>query len=568
MKISKLHPGLQLLLYSLLAGLLLAFSWYPYGHALLIFIAWIPLLVLSDKLIKIKERFYFWNAFIYSFPAFWVWNGITTWWIWYSTSVGSIAAIALNALLMSFLFSFWHQFRKIKKTAWIDYIALISFWCCFEYLHLNWQLAWPWLNLGNVFAPQPGWIQWYEYTGTFGGTIWIFGANILLYELGKNLISYFKSRKEVTESQPAKRCAILLGIATATMVILPPFFSKVIQKKYQIPKEQGIEAVIVQQNTDPWHEQYRMNNREHVQRLIQVASSQLTPNTQLLICSESAIPNNLPLAYLVDNNFPKNGYDYYAFQLLDSLISQYPKLNLIAGLSTAEFYDHAATPTARHLEDHYYYDLFNTSVCYNRGGTAGTYHKSRLVPGVEKMPYPKLFGILEYFVIDLGGSTGSLGVDSVQRAFPLAGTDPLIQIGAPICYESVYGELFGKFVLNGAQIMSVITNDAWWSTSPGHRQHFELSKLRAIESRKYVLRSANTGISAFIDPLGKSSQETTYGTRTAIRETVYPNNEITFYVKHGDYLARFALAVSAVLVLFQIILTIRNRVSRKKRLVR
>jgi apolipoprotein N-acyltransferase len=190
------------------------------------------------------------------------------------------------------------------------------------------------------------------------------------------------------------------------------------------------------------------------------------------------------------------------------------------------------------------------------------------VPGVEKMPYPKLFGFLEYFVIDLGGSTGSLGVDSVQRAFPLAGTDPLIQIGAPICYESVYGELFGKFVLNGAQIMSVITNDAWWSTSPGHRQHFELSKLRAIESRKYVLRSANTGISAFIDPLGKSSQETTYGTRTAIRETVYPNNEITFYVKHGDYLARFALAVSAVLVLFQIILTIRNRVSRKKRLVR
>jgi len=567
MKISKLHPVLQLLFYSLLAGLLLAFSWYPYGHALLVFIAWIPLLILSDQLIKIKEKFYFWNAFIYSYPAFLVWNGITTWWIWYSTSVGSIAAIALNALLMSFLFSFWHRFRKIKKAAWIDYIALVSFWCSFEYLHLNWQLAWPWLNLGNVFAPQTGWIQWYEYTGTFGGTIWIFAVNILLYEVGKNVVIYLRSRKEQSGSQPAKRCAIVLGIAAATTVILPPIFSKVIQKKYQIPKEQGIEAVIVQQNTDPWHEQYRMNNLEHVQRLIEVAAPLLTPNTQLLICSESAIPHNLPVVNLLKNDFPKNRYEYYAFQLLDSLIAQYPKLNLIAGLSTADFYNYKATSTARHLEGDYYYDLFNTSACYNQGGTAGIYHKCRLVPGVEKMPYPRLFGFLEYFVIDLGGSTGSLGVDSVQRAFPLAGTDPLIQIGAPICYESVYGELFGKFVLNGAQIMSVITNDAWWSTSPGHRQHFELSKLRAIESRKYVLRSANTGISAFIDPLGNSSQETTFGTRIAIRETVYPNDEITFYVKHGDYLARFAVGVSAVLVLFQIILTIKNRISRKKRLV-
>lgn len=567
MKISKLHPVLQLLFYSLLAGLLLAFSWYPYGHALLVFIAWIPLLILSDQLIKIKEKFYFWNAFIYSYPAFLVWNGITTWWIWYSTSVGSIAAIALNALLMSFIFSLWHQFRKIKKSSWIDYIALVSFWCSFEYLHLNWQLAWPWLNLGNVFAPQTGWIQWYEYTGTFGGTIWIFAVNILLYEVGKNVVIYLRSRKEQSGSQPAKRCAIVLGIAAATTVILPPIFSKVIQKKYQIPKEQGIEAVIVQQNTDPWHEQYRMNNLEHVQRLIEVAAPLLTPNTQLLICSESAIPHNLPVVNLLKNDFPKNRYEYYAFQLLDSLIAQYPKLNLIAGLSTADFYNYKATSTARHLEGDYYYDLFNTSACYNQGGTAGIYHKCRLVPGVEKMPYPRLFGFLEYFVIDLGGSTGSLGVDSVQRAFPLAGTDPLIQIGAPICYESVYGELFGKFVLNGAQIMSVITNDAWWSTSPGHRQHFELSKLRAIESRKYVLRSANTGISAFIDPLGNSSQETTFGTRIAIRETVYPNDEITFYVKHGDYLARFAVGVSAVLVLFQIILTIKNRISRKKRLV-
>ena len=98
--------------------------------------------------------------------------------------------------------------------------------------------------------------------------------------------------------------------------------------------------------------------------------------------------------------------------------------------------------------------------------------------------------------------------------------------------------------------MAVITNDAWWKDSPGHKQHFIMSKLRAIETRRYVLRAANTGTSAFINPLGEVSQETKYGVRTAIKEVVYPNDEITFYVKHGDYLARFCAALTALFLLF------------------
>jgi apolipoprotein N-acyltransferase len=168
-----------------------------------------------------------------------------------------------------------------------------------------------------------------------------------------------------------------------------------------------------------------------------------------------------------------------------------------------------------------------------------------LVPGVEKMPFPKLFGFLENLVIDLGGTSGSLGVDSTQHAFTLYFNNDSCKIGAPVCYESIYGELFGGFVRDGAQLMSIITNDDWWGNTPGHKQHFLMSKLRAVESRRTILRAANTGISAIIDERGDVLQQTKYKTRVALKQTVYLNDEITFYVKHGDYIARFALLLSA-----------------------
>jgi apolipoprotein N-acyltransferase len=149
----------------------------------------------------------------------------------------------------------------------------------------------------------------------------------------------------------------------------------------------------------------------------------------------------------------------------------------------------------------------------------------------------------------LGGISGSLGIDTEQRAFDLKTSHGVVKIGVPICYESIFGELFSEFVRNGAQLMCVITNDSWWGNTSGHKQHFEMSALRAIETRRYVLRAANSGISAFFDPLGNHHQKTQYETRTAIAQTVYPNGELTFYTKHGDYLAKIMLGVAGVVLL-------------------
>jgi apolipoprotein N-acyltransferase len=69
--------------------------------------------------------------------------------------------------------------RRLKGSA--GYVFLITFWIAFEFLHYNWELTWPWLTLGNGFAAKPQWNQWYEYTGVFGGSLWILVSNIALY---------------------------------------------------------------------------------------------------------------------------------------------------------------------------------------------------------------------------------------------------------------------------------------------------------------------------------------------------------------------------------------------------
>jgi apolipoprotein N-acyltransferase len=271
------------------------------------------------------------------------------------------------------------------------------------------------------------------------------------------------------------------------------------------------------------------------------------------VCSESALSHTYNEEQLQHLDI----YPHPAFLLFDSLLQDNPNLNLILGLSTARQFDTKVSAAARTLSDGSFVELYNTSCLYN-ADTLQLYRKSKLVPGVEKMPYPNIFGFLEKLAIDLGGISGSLGVDTEQRAFDAKTSQGVVKIGVPICYESIFGELFSEFVRNGAQLMCVITNDSWWGNSPGHRQHFEMSALRAIESRRYILRAANSGISAFFDPLGNHHQKTKYETRTSITQTVYPNNELTFYTKHGDYLAKIMLAIAALVFLAQLAIKMRT----------
>ena len=105
----------------------------------------------------------------------------------------------------------------------------------------------------------------------------------------------------------------------------------------------------------------------------------------------------------------------------------------------------------------------------------------------------------------------------------------------------------------GAELIFIITNDGWWKNTPGYKQHMSFARLRAIETRRSIARSANTGISCFISQRGDVSQPTPWWQEAAISGSINANSELTFYVKHGDYIARVALFLSVLLVLLLVV---------------
>ncbi|MFA5587478.1 MAG: apolipoprotein N-acyltransferase, partial [Mariniphaga sp.] len=170
--------------------------------------------------------------------------------------------------------------------------------------------------------------------------------------------------------------------------------------------------------------------------------------------------------------------------------------------------------------------------------------------GVEKMPFREYLGFLNDLVFNLGGTTGSLGKQDEPTNFELKNG---IEVAPVICYESVFGEYITRFVQKGAKLIVVITNDGWWRNTPGYRQHLSFSRLRAIETRRSVVRSANTGISCFINQRGDIVQSTDWWKEEVIKGKVNLNNKLTTYVKYGDYIARISIFAATLLLLFMVV---------------
>ena len=134
------------------------------------------------------------------------------------------------------------------------------------------------------------------------------------------------------------------------------------------------------------------------------------------------------------------------------------------------------------------------------------------------------------------------------------------RVAPVICWESVFGEYVSDYVGEaGANFLFIITNDGWWKDTPGHRQHNSFASLRAIENRRSVARSANTGISSLIDQRGVELARIGWWERSGLRGTLNKNDHITFYVKHGVFLGRIAVLMTVILLLYSIVFRYINK---------
>jgi apolipoprotein N-acyltransferase len=155
--------------------------------------------------------------------------------------------------------------------------------------------------------------------------------------------------------------------------------------------------------------------------------------------------------------------------------------------------------------------------------------------------------LLGEVMIDLGGTVSSRKIQENRSVFSNSNST---EKAAPIiCYESIFGEFVTEYVQNGATFLAVISNDAWWGKTPGHRQLLSYTRLRAIENRRDIARSANTGISAFIDARGELLQQTAYNTKTILTGKIASRSQLTFYTRFGDLIARWSIFITALFFL-------------------
>ncbi|MFZ4412059.1 MAG: apolipoprotein N-acyltransferase [Bacteroidales bacterium] len=528
----------KLYLLSLLSGLLLAAAWPLNGFPFLVFFAFIPLLWVEDIITKDPVKHGKFSFFFIVFVGFFTWNALTTYWIWNSTELGAIFAFLLNSMMMTLGFNFYHYSRKVIFKKNKAYLALIVYWIAFEYFHTDWDFSFPWLIVGNVFANYPQLIQWYEYTGSFGGTLWVFLVNIFLFEIFLHVQNKDSLLVHI-KNNFFKTC-----IYSGLIIAIPIAFSLIIYHKYN-ENGKAVEVVVVQPNVDPYSEQYTTPPMELLQRMLLLAEEKTDSNVNFVVFPESALQE-----YVWEEQL----YASPSVNTLRGFTQKYPKLAVIAGISSQRMLakNEALTLAAREFtsEKGRYFEPFNTALMVDHLGELKWYHKSKLTPGVEKMPFKKFFKPIEKFAINLGGTVGSLGVDEERKVFDSKNG---VKVSPIICYESIYGGFVTGFVRNGAELLFIITNDGWWGNTAGHRQHFSYAALRAIECRRDIARSANTGVSCFINQRGDVLQSTTYWKPAVIRQTLYASNQITFYVKYGDYIGKIALYSGILLLLLSFI---------------
>ena len=530
------------LILSVISGLLFSIGWTQMGIGWITFFAFVPLLLIINNLQNSSKKNKGGWVLGFSYISFLIWNCISTYWVAYATLPGAIAAIMLSALFMAgtiyFTFCCYNKFGKT-----VGNIAFVTNWLAFEYLFMNSQISWPWLVLGNSFANNITLIQWYEYVGHLGGSAWILAVNILIFETYIWLIN--QNRKKIK----------IFGLSLLLLIFVPIISSLILFYTHE-EKGKDIDIVVIQPNIDPYNDKFGgMEEEEQLKIILGLCDSIGDNKVDYFVSPETAL--------CVFGIWENDLQDEDCINGVRNFLKKFPDAKFIIGAPTKRIYidGYGKSETAsKYYDTENYFDYFNTSLQIDTSENVCMYHKSRLVPGVEQLPYPKVFGFLQDLLLDLGGMTGSHGTQKNRSVFPNEKLD--INVGVPICYESIYGEFISEFVNAGANILFVITNDGWWHDTPGYRQHQSYSKIRAIETRKSIARSANTGISCFINQRGEVVDKCGWWQRKAIRHKLKANSEITFYSKYGDFIARIALGISALLGLLMFAFWIKLKFSK------
>jgi apolipoprotein N-acyltransferase len=528
-------------LLSLLSGVLMILC-FPFTGSLtiLVFISWVPLLLVEDFIQVEKKKSAL--VFLFAFITFLIYNIGTTWWVCNASFNGGVAAIIANSLLMTITFQAFH-FAKKHIGRKQGYLSLIFLWIGFEYLHFNWDISWPWLALGNIFSVRTSWIQWYEFTGVHGGTIWVLILNVLIFRCLKQYLNNGKKFLPLTKQ------FIVIGF-----ILLIPIISSFFIRFSGGPvgkDGKDYKVVIVQPNIDPYNEKFALNSsvKNQLSKFFQLAEKKYASDVDLLLGPETAISTGFVESNILNESF---------FKYLSLKGNKWKNTDFLIGASTFGIFKTKKSNASFPIPNGGFYENYNTSMLLTSDKKIDFIHKSKLVPGAEIIPFSSYLPFLEKLALSNGGTTGTLGVEDSPKIFKIQKTS----IAPVICYESIYGEFTATQVRKGAELLCVLTNDGWWGDTPGYKQHFSFSRLRAIETRRWVIRSANTGTSGIINEYGEVMALTPYWKPSVLSATVPLLKTQTIFSQQGDYIGRSFSFVAVLIILFAFSKKLKNKLSK------
>ncbi len=488
------------ILLAISSGLLLGLPFCIPSFFFLIFFAWLPLLWLEENTIDHHNPYFLFN---YTFLSFFIWNTLAYWWVGEAQVIGVIFILLINSLLLALIFWLVSRTRKSLKISILFPFLII--WLGFEYFATWWDLAWPWLNLGNAFASSPKWIQWYEFTGTRGGSLWIILINYSLFKI-------YKRSKDLQYRQIIP-LLLLLGL---------PLLWSSIKMNAKTESSGSKSFALIQPNLDPYTEKFVPENEERLfADFLNTADSICSvQHRDFLFGPETTVLQS------IDESHP-NQSTYYS-QLLD-LKKKYPNTNILLGV-------HSNIGSK----------AFNSALFLSDSITPHFYHKTKLVPLFERVPFDKYLRFLKDYSIEIGGYKGTYCDENDTDYF----SSDSVAIIPVVCFESVFGDYCAQRVPKIPGFLCMITNDGWWKSTPGYQHHFNFSRIRAIESRRAYIRVANNGISAHISAKGTIIAKTSWWEKAVLTGKLNLLKKHTFYSQHGDYIGRVCLFIASLLLIF------------------
>ena len=526
----------------LLSAVLMSLPWLVPHCGFLALIGLVPLLS-AERVASQKGVKHFW---IWHYSCFVLWNAFTTFWVCNATVGGGIFAVLANALQMSVVFGLFRLSKK-RLGGILPYLFLALAWIAWERWYMvSAQISWPWLVLGNAFARSIRSIQWYEFTGTLGGSLWIWAANLSAFGLMVSILegTWFRWKGF------AKWSSV---IATLLVFALPFAASAHLWRSFEEDSEGTVAVTIAQPNFDPYQKFTSLTQEQQTDILLgQFEEALAADSSATLLIAPETFTGDIWL-----NNISSSP-TWKSFQ---AFLKGHPDANLLFGASTYRYYAQRSAPSILARESGSgWVENHNTAFVTDTSGREELFHKSKLVVGVEMTPYPKFFVPIDN---KLGGLMGRcIGQPEISCLHYRSGGEPTgesaaapagLPFGCAVCYESVYPEYCTGYVRKGAEFMTIITNDAWWGDTPGYKQHASYASLRAIELRRDIARCGNTGISGVINQRGEYLSQSDWWQRETMNGEVNLSKRETFFVRYGDIVGRISTFAFLLMLAFLLV---------------